>query len=63
MADVSSPGLVLAGYVDRFAGHRLQVFGETEIMYLSPRDPAERTRTSCGSSSRIAVPCVMSRKD
>ena len=33
-ADVSSPGLVLAGFVDRFASHRLQAFGETEISYL-----------------------------
>jgi len=33
-ADVSSPGLALAGYVDRFPAHRLQAFGETEIAYL-----------------------------
>jgi HPr kinase/phosphorylase len=32
--EISSPGLVLAGYVDRFVGHRLQVLGETEITYL-----------------------------
>ena len=34
-ADVSSPGLVLAGYIDRFPAHRLQAFGETEIAYLA----------------------------
>ena len=33
-ADVSSPGLVLAGYLDRFPAHRLQALGETEIQYL-----------------------------
>jgi HPr kinase/phosphorylase len=32
---VSSPGLALAGYTDRFANHRLQVLGETEITYLA----------------------------
>jgi len=32
--DVSSPGLVLAGYTERFVGGRLQVLGETEISYL-----------------------------
>jgi HPr kinase/phosphorylase len=33
-ADVSSPGLVLAGFVERFAAQRLQAFGETEMAYL-----------------------------
>jgi len=31
---ISSPGLVLAGYTERFAAGRLQVLGETEISYL-----------------------------
>jgi serine kinase of HPr protein (carbohydrate metabolism regulator) len=30
-ADVASPGLALAGFVDRFPEGRLQVFGETEM--------------------------------
>ena len=34
-AEVSSPGLVLAGYVERFSAGRLQVLGETEITYLN----------------------------
>ena len=34
-AEISSPGLALAGYVDRFVGERLQVLGETEITYLA----------------------------
>lgn len=33
-ADISSPGLALAGYVDRFVAERLQVLGETEVTYL-----------------------------
>ncbi|MGH9418510.1 MAG: HPr(Ser) kinase/phosphatase, partial [Thermoanaerobaculia bacterium] len=28
-AEVSSPGLALAGYVDRFVAERLQILGET----------------------------------
>jgi len=28
---ISSPGLALAGFTERFAGGRLQVFGETEM--------------------------------
>jgi HPr kinase/phosphorylase len=42
--EVSSPGLVLAGYVKRFAPGRLQVLGETEITYLSSLLPADRKR-------------------
>jgi HPr kinase/phosphorylase len=41
-ADISSPGLVLAGYVDRFVSERLQVLGETEITYLLSLDDDSR---------------------
>jgi len=42
--EISSPGLVLAGYVDRFVGHRLQVLGETEITYLASLQAVDRER-------------------
>src|SRR3954463_6929081 len=41
-AEVSSPGLVLSGYVKRFSAERLQVLGETEITYLSSLSPQAR---------------------
>lgn len=37
--EVSSPGLVLAGFTDRFSGERLQVLGETEVSYLHSLSP------------------------
>lgn len=40
--DISSPGLVLAGYVGRFVSDRLQVLGETEVTYLNTLDPGRR---------------------
>lgn len=43
-AEISSPGLALAGYVDRFVGERLQVLGETEVTYLASIDGAQRDR-------------------
>jgi HPr kinase/phosphorylase len=43
-AEVSSPGLALAGYVKRFSAGRLQVLGETEITYLSSLASAERKK-------------------
>jgi len=42
--EVSSPGLVLAGYVKRFSPGRLQVLGETEITYLSSLSTSERRK-------------------
>jgi HPr kinase/phosphorylase len=31
---LSSPGLILAGYTERFPAGRVQIFGETEVRYL-----------------------------
>ena len=42
--EISSPGLALAGYVDRFPHDRLQVFGETEVTYLQSLDAKQRRR-------------------
>jgi HPr kinase/phosphorylase len=39
---LSSPGLVLAGFTDRFLQGRLQVLGETEIRYLESLDPGQQ---------------------
>ena len=41
-SEAHSPGLVLAGYTDRFTGTRLQVLGETEISYLFSLGDEER---------------------
>ncbi len=41
-AEVSNPGLVLAGYTARFTPDRLYVLGETEIAYLGALPAAER---------------------
>lgn len=59
--NISSPGLVLAGYTERFPGHRLQVFGETEITYLSTRTSEERSRILQLFFAH-AMPCVFVTK-
>jgi len=40
--EVVSPGLVLAGFTERFTPERSQVLGETEVMYLRSLDDAHR---------------------
>jgi len=42
--EISSPGLALAGYVERFVAERLQVLGETEVTYLGSLGDKERKR-------------------
>ena len=60
-ADVSSPGLALAGFVARFAAERLQVFGETEVTYLHSLDAATR-RAHLAKFFSFPVPCVFVTK-
>jgi HPr kinase/phosphorylase len=58
---VSSPGLVLAGFTKRFLAKRLHVLGETEVQYLRSLSPEERTKsweTFLGFDS----PCVFVTK-
>ena len=59
--NVSSPGLVLAGYVGRFPARRLQVLGETEITYLRSIDAAVR-RKHLTTFFSYPVPCVFITK-
>ncbi|HJQ19170.1 MAG TPA: HPr(Ser) kinase/phosphatase [Gemmatimonadaceae bacterium] len=58
---VSSPGLALAGYTDRFASHRLQVMGETEITYLRSLGDDERRRI-LKDFFRFPIPCLFITK-
>ena len=60
-ADVSSPGLALAGFVARFASERIQVFGETEVTYLKSLD-AETRRAHLAQFFSFPVPCVFVTK-
>jgi len=60
-SDLSSPGLALAGYTERFASERIQVFGETEIAYLEGLAPEARRDRINGIFS-FGVPAVFVTK-
>ena len=60
-SEISSPGLVLAGFTDRFPTGRLQVLGETEIAYLASLDSAERT-VSINTFYDFDIPAVFVTK-
>ncbi len=61
-ADISSPGLALAGYTDRFVAERLQVLGETEITYLGSLPEEERSRI-LASFFAFRMPAVIVTKN
>ncbi len=59
--EVSSPGLVLAGFTARFVSERLHVLGETEIAYLRSLDAEARHRT-LEQFMGYDLPCVFITK-
>jgi HPr kinase/phosphorylase len=61
MAEVASPGLVLAGFTKRFAPKRLHILGETEVTYLASLGDAERRR-SIDTLFSFDLPCVFITK-
>ncbi|MBV6478324.1 MAG: HPr kinase/phosphorylase [Ignavibacteria bacterium] len=56
--DIHRPGLALAGYVELFTFNRVQVFGNTEILYLKQLSQNERTKTLEKFFS-FNVPCII----
>ncbi len=58
---VSSPGLVLAGYMGRAPRGRLQVLGETEVGYLRSL-PEDEMRSSLETLLSLDVPAVFITK-
>jgi len=60
-SEVSSPGLALAGFVERFPASRMQVFGETEITYLNSL-PADQRRHVIELFFSFPIPCAVVTK-
>lgn len=59
--DISSPGLVLTGFTARFPSERIQVLGETEILFLNSLDD-DRRRAALELFLSFDVPVVFITK-
>ncbi|HET7321612.1 MAG TPA: HPr(Ser) kinase/phosphatase [Longimicrobiaceae bacterium] len=59
--DISSPGLVLTGFTDRFPAERIQVLGETEIAFLASLS-SERRREALDAFFSFNVPAIFITK-
>jgi len=61
-AEVSRPGLVLAGFTKRFAHDRTLIFGETEIVYLENLTKA-KLKSHLETLCSFKIPCMVVSKD
>ncbi len=59
--EISSPGLALAGFTERFTARRIQVLGETEVSYLGTLD-AERRRAAVETLLSFNCPLIFVTK-
>lgn len=59
--EASSPGLVLAGYINRFPYQRIQVFGQTEISYIESL-PQEQRVLNLRQLFGFPIPCAIITK-
>jgi HPr kinase/phosphorylase len=60
-ADISSPGLALTGFTARFPSDRIQVLGETEVLFLNSLDE-DRRRASLELFLSFDIPVVFVTK-
>ncbi|UCF20492.1 MAG: HPr(Ser) kinase/phosphatase [Gemmatimonadota bacterium] len=60
-AEISSPGLVLAGYTERFPRGRIQVLGETEVSFLFSLSE-DLQRGAVETLLSFDLPCVIVTK-
>lgn len=56
--NIHRPGLALAGFVDVFSYDRVQIFGNTEMRYLSNLDAAERNN-ALEKYFTFQIPCII----
>ncbi len=60
-AEISRPGLILAGFSKRFAWDRTQVIGETEVVYMESLDSATLERY-LDKMCAFEIPCIFVSK-
>jgi HPr kinase/phosphorylase len=58
---IDRPGLALAGFTKRFTHKRVQVLGETELVYLAALSKAKR-KAAIEGMLRFKIPCIFVTK-
>jgi HPr kinase/phosphorylase len=57
-SDIHRPGLALTGFMQNFLNERIQILGETEILYLNTRSEEVRAE-SINRVVSVPVPCII----
>jgi len=60
-SDINRPQLALTGFVENFLWDRLQILGETEVLYLASLSP-ERRGAALDRILAFAIPCIIVTK-
>lgn len=60
--NIHRPQLALAGYVELFTYHRVQIFGNTEIYYLKSLSLPQRIR-AFANIAHFPIPCIIVAND
>jgi HPr kinase/phosphorylase len=58
VSDIHRPGLALAGFMQNYLNERVQILGETEILYLNTRSAEDRKRAIQNLFS-VPIPCLI----
>jgi HPr kinase/phosphorylase len=61
VSDINRPGLAFAGFVENFLDERIQILGQTEVMYLNTLSPEQKLK-SIGRIFKFALPCIIIAK-
>jgi len=56
--DIHRPGLALTGFMQNFLNERIQILGQTEILYLNTRGPDER-RADVENIFSVPLVCII----
>ncbi|MFH0778279.1 MAG: HPr(Ser) kinase/phosphatase [Candidatus Eisenbacteria bacterium] len=58
VSDVNRPGLAFAGFLENFLDERIQILGQTELLYLSTLSP-KRRKEGIGRIVTFSLPCII----
>ncbi len=58
LTDIHRPGLALAGFMQNYLNERIQVLGETEVLYLNTR-PEDVRREAVARLMSVPVVCII----
>ena len=61
LSDINRPGMALMGFTENFLADRIQIFGRTEMAYISTLGPKER-KAAYDRFFQFQVPCIIVAK-